>query len=462
MADQGIPSSILIVGSGVFGMGTAYALSQRPEYKNTKITLLDRLDFPAEDASSIDSSRIIRADYDTYHYSALCMEALELWRGDWGAEGRYHQPGLAILIDENSVGSDKKAQMQKDMQANLQKLGLKIGPKEDGGQVTVLADEKSARAVAPTLPGAAGQSGYVNWTSGWANAEEGMRYLYQKVVATGRVEIRRAEIEGLIFSEHGSSVRGAKLKSGEEVKADLTMLATGAWTPKFIDLRGVASASGQVLAYTHITDEEQEALAHNPTVLNASTGMFLIPPRNNVLKVARHGYGYANFKTIPHPEPSGSGQSIEVSLPRTKQDDPNMQIPQEAQKACRDFLGQVLPQMKDRPWTHTRVCWYTDTPRGEWLIDYHPKYKGLFVATGGSGHAYKFVPIVGERIVDVMLDQHRDDLGKTLKEKWSWPKTKYHSDHIWTDDWRGGKKGMILDDELRMGQADPDPPQPGM
>lgn len=455
MAGSKTPSSILIVGSGVFGMGTAYALTQRPEYQNTNITLLDRLDFPAADASSIDSSRIVRADYDTYHYSALCMEALEKWRGDWGAEGRYHQPGLAILIDENALDGGRKKQMQNDMQANLQKLGLKVGKREDGGQVTVLEDEKAVKAIAPSLPGAAGQTGYVNWTSGWANAEEGMRYLYQKVVATGRVEIRRAEIKGLIFGEDGSSVSGVELDDGQQVKADLTMLATGAWTPRFIDLRGVASASGQVLAYLDITDEEQEALAHNPTVLNASTGMFLIPPRNNVLKIARHGYGYANFKSIPYPEKPHFGETIEVSLPRTKQDDPDMQIPKEGQDACRQFLGQVLPQMKDRAWTHTRVCWYTDTPTGEWLIDYHPKYKNLFVATGGSGHAYKFVPIIGDRIVDVMLDKPRDDLGKTLKEKWTWPKTKYHSDHIWTDDWRGGKKGMVLDDELRRGQAEP-------
>lgn len=405
MAGSKTPSSILIVGSGVFGMGTAYALTQRLEYQTTNITLLDRLDFPAADASSIDSSRIVRADYDTYHYSALCMEALEKWRGDWGAEGRYHQSGLAILIDENALDGGRKKQMQNDMQANLQKLGLKVGKREDGGQVTVLEDEKAVKAIAPSLPGAAGQTGYVNWTSGWANAEEGMRYLYQKIVATGRVEIRRAEIKGLIFDEDGSSVSGVELDDGQQVKADLTMLATGAWTPRLIDLRGVASASGQVLAYLDITDEEQEALAHNPTVLNASTGMFLIPPHNNVLKIARHGYGYANFKSIPYPEKPHSGETIEVSLPRTKQDDPDMQIPKEGQDACRQFLGQVLPQMKDRAWTHTRVCWYTDTPTGEWLIDYHPKYQNLFVATGGSGHAYKFVPIIGDRIADVMLDK---------------------------------------------------------
>ena len=35
------PSSILILGSGVFGLSTALALSTRPSYTHTRITLLD-------------------------------------------------------------------------------------------------------------------------------------------------------------------------------------------------------------------------------------------------------------------------------------------------------------------------------------------------------------------------------------------------------------------------------------
>ena len=125
-----VPSSILIVGSGVFGLGTAYALTQREEYKNTKITILDRSGFPAPDAASVDSSRIIRADYADYHYSALCMESMKEWRGEWGQEGRYHEPGLAILLDGKNLDRGGKDAMQKEMRDNLQKQGLKIGKKE--------------------------------------------------------------------------------------------------------------------------------------------------------------------------------------------------------------------------------------------------------------------------------------------------------------------------------------------
>ena len=342
--------------------------------------------------------------------------------------------------------------MQKEMRENLQKQGLKIGRKEDGGQVTVLDDAAAVQAIAPSIPNAAGQSGYVNWTSGWADAEAGMRYLHKKVVATGRVELRKAEVKSLIFDHANGSVPGVELENGEKVMADLTILATGAWTPKFIDMRGIASASGQVITYIDITQEEEDKLKTNPTLLNYSNGMFIIPPSRKTLKIGRHGYGYANFQTIPHPEHPESGETIKVSLPKTKFDDPKMEIPKEGQDACRSFLRECIPEFANRPWTQTRICWYTDTPTGDWVIDYHPKYKNLFVATGGSGHGYKFVPKIGERIVDVMKRQPRDALGSALLQKWRWPKEKYHFDHIWTNDWRGGRKGMILDEEYSRDQ----------
>lgn len=50
-----VPSSVLIIGSGVFGLSTAYSLATKPEYKNTDITLVDRQSFPSNDSSSVGS-----------------------------------------------------------------------------------------------------------------------------------------------------------------------------------------------------------------------------------------------------------------------------------------------------------------------------------------------------------------------------------------------------------------------
>jgi hypothetical protein len=50
-----IPSSILIVGSGAFGLSTAWSLCRNPLYKNTSITVVDRQPFPTPDGSSVSS-----------------------------------------------------------------------------------------------------------------------------------------------------------------------------------------------------------------------------------------------------------------------------------------------------------------------------------------------------------------------------------------------------------------------
>nr|POF13352.1 l-pipecolate oxidase [Quercus suber] len=446
---KNIPSSILIIGSGVFGLSTAFALSQRPGFEHCEITLLERMEFPAPDASSIDSSRIVRADYADGAYTSLMDEGMQHWRSEFGAEGRYSESGLCIVTDPAQGGDHTASQtyMQKSMENVRDRLNLRIGRREDGGQLEPLKTRDDVqRVIGANMGGDVGSHGYVNWTSGWADAEAAMRYMRRKLAKTQSVDFRTAEVKHLHYGS--SQVESVELDSGEQLTADLVILATGAWTPRFVDLRGVASATGQVLAYVEITQEEQERLGSNPTLICESNGMFIITPRDRILKVARHGYGYANMVTIPHPERRASGESIVVSLPRTKTDNPDLQIPTEGQKACRDYLAKTIPSLADRPWFNTRICWYTDTPNGNWLIDYHPQYENLFIATGGSGHGYKFLPVIGERILDVVLRKDRDALGKELRQKWKWPARKSAQEHIWTDDWRGGEKGMHLDEEL--------------
>ncbi|KAK5108949.1 hypothetical protein LTR62_007664 [Meristemomyces frigidus] len=448
------PSSILIIGSGVFGLGTAYTLAQREAYRDTKITLLERLPFPAPDAASVDSSRIVRPDYADAAYTALMAEAHPHWRGDFGAEGRYTEAGLCLTQEGADSGENRGAHyyLVKALENVKTKLGLEIGRRDEGGQVELMESSDDVCRVLESMGGDCGSRGYINWTSGWADAEAGMKYMRTLVEATGRVDFRTAEVSRLNYGSN--AVESIELISGERLIADLVVLAAGAWTPKLVDLRGIASATGQVLSYIDITQEEEDRLAGNPTLLCETNGMFIIPPRNRVLKVARHGYGYANFVRIPHPERRAeSGEEIMVSLPRTKQDDPHLSIPAEGDEACRAYLAKCIPDLANRPWSQTRICWYTDTPSGDWLISYHPKYSNLFLATGGSGHAYKFLPVVGERIVDVMSRQNRDELGKKLEMKWKWPETRTENDHVWTEDWRGGIKGMVLDEEFKKGEA---------
>jgi sarcosine oxidase/L-pipecolate oxidase len=102
------PRSILIIGSGVFGLSTALTLTQRPAYSQSTITVLDRSPFPAPDGSSIDTSRIIRPDYSDPAYTLLANRGQALWRGSLGGDGRYTESGLVLVADSRGEGEGEK------------------------------------------------------------------------------------------------------------------------------------------------------------------------------------------------------------------------------------------------------------------------------------------------------------------------------------------------------------------
>jgi len=291
-----------------------------------------------------------------------------------------------------------------------------------------------------------GCTGYVNWSSGWADAEGAMMWLREKVEKLGRVKFVTKGVKKLLIDHKTNTVSGVRLDDSTELKADLTMLAAGAWTASLIDLRGICKATGQALCYMPISKEEETNMAPRPTILNLSHGLFMIPPHKGLLKVARHGHGYLNPTTIPHPESEDPNETITTSLPYTHVDDPSQAVPIEGQRQCRDFLTAIHPSLAvpSRPFTKSKICWYTDTRDGDFLISYHPKYKGLFVATGGSGHGFKFLPVIGDSIVKCIEGRTPED----FKGRWEWPAERTPEEQWAGDGSRGGPVGMILEEEM--------------
>ncbi len=432
------PPSILIIGSGVFGLSTALSLSRRPQYSQTVITVLDRSPFPSSDGSSIDTSRIIRADYSSPAYASLAARAQKEWRktgpSDLGGEGRYWESGLVLVADTGRQGE----QYVKSSWENVQNIMKQDG---DLDGVSELPNGEAIMAAVGT-GGGSGDWGYINRRSGWADAEASMCWLRRAVESTDRIKFLHGEAEQLLKS--GKKVHGAVLRDGRTIEADLVILATGAWTGKLVDLRGRATATGQVLAYVDLTAAEQARLEKMPVLLNMSTGLFIIPPKDKLLKVARHAYGYLNPVTIPNPD--NPKAMMTVSLPFTTRDDPALQAPAEGLRACRQALRDMIPSLAARPFSHSRICWYTDTPNGDFLITYHPDFTGLFLATGGSGHAFKFLSVIGDCVVDCVEARCPVEFA----EKWKWPAEQVES-VVTEDGSRGGRPGLVLKEEFRKG-----------
>ena len=290
--------------------------------------------------------------------------------------------------------------------------------KSEGG-VEYLPAEKDIRSL--MAGGCSGKSGYVNWNSGWVDAEAAMRALYSEVNSRENVRFLIAEVSGLLCS--GRKVLGVKLADGEKITAGLTILAAGAWTPGLVPLHGRAVPSGQVMAYLTLSQEETARYATLPLLLNLTTGTFVIHSPNTsppTLKVARHAQGYASPTPV---------------FPKM--------IPREGEDALRDTVKQIVPEFSERPFEKTRVCWYTDTPDGDFLVTWHPEYEGLFIASGGSGHAFKFLPVLGNEIGDVLIGKGR------FGEKWGW---KEHVEGLGDGSRGGSERGRVpLEELLREG-----------
>lgn len=467
------PSSILIVGAGVFGLGTALALARRHVFSNCSITVLDRSTdpdvFPSRDASSVDSSRIIRADYADPAYAALAAEAQVEWRkageDQLGGQGRYSESGLVVVADRDPTLPQPGST---PLQPTTYKTGADYCRSSWENVVAISAHDQAMKDKIRLLPtqhdirqaigtgGVSGVWGYVNRASGWADADKSMRWLLRHAKDSKRVSFVSGTASSL--TREDNKITGVTLDDGRTMSADLVILATGAWTGGLIDLRGCAVATAQTLAYLDITDEEQAALAAQPVILNLSSGLFIIPPRNNVLKIARHEYGYLNPTTTAKPLYSPSDAPSEdaatfcpISLPPWNVEDAFHEIPERSKALLRGALKDMipLPAIHDRPFAKTKVCWYNDTPAGDFIIDYHPDWDGLFIATGGSGHAFKFLPVLGERIVDCVIGERPE----AFKTKWAFHSPTSLTAKEWNavstrDGSRAGETGLLLSDEM--------------
>ncbi|KAL4884966.1 FAD dependent oxidoreductase [Aspergillus karnatakaensis] len=381
---------ILIVGAGVFGLSTALELTKRG-YSN--ITVLDRHVPPVVDGSSVDISRIIRADYADPVYAQMALEANEGWTSTYAAH--YHKSGFVLVAETPNyyIEQSKRNIIQK------------------GGNVDSIADVAGMKQLYPSIEADLPQAhGYHNPAGGWADAAGAIAQLSSQCSLAGVSFItgRRGTVVSLRKS--GSKVVGVNLLDGSHLLAAQVILATGAWSNRLLDLTHTASSSGQPVGFIQLTPEEGVKFAKTPVMINFTTGVFSFPPTpgSNILKLARHGYGFATEIQSEALGRSISGPKRDASNAATGY------LPDDADEALRYGLGQLFPSLKDRPWLNRRLCWYTDTPTGDFIIDRVPGTEGLFVATGGAGHAFKFLPVLGKYVADCFEEKAPSE----LRQKW--------------------------------------------
>jgi sarcosine oxidase len=69
----------------------------------------------------------------------------------------------------------------------------------------------------------------------------------------------------------------------------------------------------------------------------------------------------------------------------------------EMRRVLSDFLPAANGELQS-----TAVCMYTNTPDEHFILDCHPKFPQVIVASPCSGHGFKFSPVIGETIATMI------------------------------------------------------------
>ncbi|XEV01125.1 hypothetical protein FSHL1_006412 [Fusarium sambucinum] len=384
--------SIVIVGGGIFGLGTALELKKRG-YE--KVTILDRYNIPVPDGSSVDISRVIRVEYASELYATMAREALRGWNSEY--KDHFHPSGFVMMADKTVDAS---------YVAKSKSMSERLG--DNSGEIT---DARQLRTRYPNFPATTeGFNAYVNPRGGWADAQASVRQLSEECSLQGVNFITgpRGTVKSLQIQN--KRVTGVYVAEGELISADQVILATGAWSNQLVPISHASSASGQSVGFIQLSPEEATSLQGMPVIIDFTSGVFVFPPYpgKNLLKVAHHGYGFATRMSVD------DGKRL-VSSPKLIGNNAEAgYLPEDAEEQLRAGLRLLVPKFASHPWQKKRMCWYSDTPEGDFIADHHPQLDGLFIATGGAGHAFKFLPVLGKYITDCFEGKASTE----LRNKW--------------------------------------------
>jgi glycine/D-amino acid oxidase-like deaminating enzyme len=350
--------TVVVIGGGIFGVTAAVELRARGH----AVTLLDPGPLPHPLAESTDLSKVVRIDYGAdVEYTELGERSLDGWRRwnrDWPT-ARFHETGVAFLSRAPMVPGG----FEHESFALLSRRGHRL-ERLDAAAI--------ARRFPAYRPGAL-VDGYTHAEGGWAESGAVVADLVAIARASGVIvrscRVDRIDDDGVIAD-------------GERVAADSIVACAGAWITQLVpELAGVLHAIGQPVFHLVPPDPSRFEAARFPVFGAdiARTGYYGFPLASGVVKIANHGTGIA----------------MSPDEPRA--------VTAEQTAALRALCADVFPSLAGAPIAASRLCVYGDSRDGHFWIARHPERPNLTIACGGSGHAFKFAPVLGGLIADAML-----------------------------------------------------------
>jgi glycine/D-amino acid oxidase-like deaminating enzyme len=373
---QVVVSRVAIVGAGIFGATAALALRRRGH----DVALFDPGPLPHPLAESTDVSKVVRLDYGPDDdYLAWMESALEGWRR-WNAawqEELFHEDGVLFLTRAPMTPGGF------EHESFVRLLGR--------GHPVERLDAGAIRTRFPAWSTGAYIDGYFNPAGGWAESARVVERVLRDATAAGVSLYERHTFERL--AENGSRASGIVTREGNLFAADRVVVAAGSWTPQVLPFLAqcLCSVGQPVFQLAPAYPAPYEAPRFPVFGADiARTGYYGFPlTRDGRVKIANHGVG-----RVMHPEARERA------------------VTPEDEAALRAFLRETFPGLAGASIVQTRVCVYSDTWDGHFWIAPDPHREGLVVAAGGSGHAFKFAPVLGDWVADAVEGAPNPSLGK--------------------------------------------------
>ncbi|EGV65458.1 FAD-dependent glycine/D-amino oxidase [Yamadazyma tenuis] len=421
---------IIIVGSGVYGLSSAYHLATAG-YTNIKV--FDRGDYDnnefsplqGADGASTDVNKLVRASYvDKVHYQDLAVEALHdyhewneqllkmpflpralatiqercLQEGD--LEPIFQNTGY-IRLDDYENGEEER-NLHNFEKAGLRKHSYDINNADDITRAKITGwyralDPLNQREKVPTL------TGVLDSFAGVALADKCLIWVRYLCERTGNVQFiygpGKGEVSNLVYSAEDSlKVVGVKTVDGKEHQATKVVLAAGGWTPKFVpeSLSPRLEAMASTYIMIQIPRDRRDLINKYRRIpmINwrmtyesnfRSDAVYVFPATHDgILKMGVNDHYWRNLVKV--------GDEM-VSIPDT-----NMKLlPKQSLLDYQKFIKEFMPDLYEAGASieKTKICFSSVGQQNELVIDFVPSYKNLLVCAGGGFHGYKFLPVIG-------------------------------------------------------------------
>ncbi len=352
-------ADIAVIGAGVFGAWTALQIRST----GRSVVLVDAFGAGNTRSSSSGESRIIRFGYGGHAlYSRWAQYSAHAWQELFRdlREDLFVPTGVLWMARADDTTLD-------DTAGNLQRLHV---PFESLDRA-----EMERRYPQFTL-------GPV--TRGLFESTAGVILARRAVQSVVRQAVKRSVdyVIAQVLPPSGSTGRVESLQTstGDTIVADTYAFACGAWLPQvFPGLLGerIHPTRQEVFFFGPDPGDRRFTPPAMPAWIDPAGGVYGLPDvEGRGFKIGLDHHGSA-FDPTTRADRTPSEEGLQVA---------------------RMILARRIPALRDAPLLDARVCAYSNSWNGDFLIDRHPDIANVWVVGAGSGHGFKHGPAVGNYV----------------------------------------------------------------